>query len=334
MRNPLRVAAGTAVAVALASASFSASADNVAVSVNNPGGSRTLYVESMLGEPLTSLDFGAMRSQPFRVRVVDSAMDRAGFSVSATMTNLYKAEGSAVDFTTAIPSSELSVGYATSPVSAKDVTALVQPVYDLGATISGTLCTTIQALQVLNGIAPDCLIDLQDVTGKLQTVPLTADLSSLPSLPLVPQVGESGFFDNPAFAGVAATAPRPTGAPPATSKRLVQGTPLTTEAVLGRIQTALNGAVATQPLAGKVDTTVVTSLLRDELTGDVFKELSTSEVQQLVNALTATLNGLDPANILGQSGTYLSFPVLNVKVPDGTPKGDYKGTLVVTGLQS
>ncbi len=335
MRSAIRAVAGTAVAASLmTTASFSASADNVAVSVNNPGGSRTLYVETMLGEPLTSLDFGAVRSQPFRVRVVDSAMDRAGFTVSATMTNLYKAEGSAMDFTTAIPSSKLSVGYATSPVSAKDVTALVQPVFDLGATVGGTLCTTIQALQTLNGITPNCVIDLQDVTGKLQTVPLAADLNALPSLPLVPQVGDSGFFENPAFAGVAATAPKPADAPGATSKRLVQGTALSTDAVLSRIQTALNTTVSTKPLADKVDTTVVTSLLRDALTADVFKDLTSTEVQQLIDALTATLNTLTPAGVLGQSGTYLSFPKLNVTVPDGTPKGDYKGTLVVTGLQS
>lgn len=335
MRNPFRVVAGTAVALSLVTAaSFSASADNVAVSVNNPGGSRTLYVESMLGQPLTNLDFGALRSQPFRVRVVDSAMDRAGFTVSATMTNLYKAEGTGVDFTTLIPSSKLSVGYATSPVSAKDVTALVQPLLDLGGTVGGTLCTTIQALQVLNGISANCVINLQDVTGKLQTVPLTADLSALPSLPLVPQVGDSGFFDDPAYAGVAATAPRPASAPDATSKRLVQGTALSTAPVLSRIQTALTSTLSGMRLADKVDTTVVTSLVRDALTADVFKELSTSEVQQVVNALTATVNDLTPTNVLGQSGTYLSFPVLNVAVPEGTPKGDYKGTLVVTGLQS
>lgn len=334
MRNPLRVAAGTAVAVALASASFSASADNVAVSVNNPGGSRTLYVESMLGQPLTSLDFGAMRSQPFRVRVVDSTMDRAGFTVSATMTNLYKADGSTLDFTTMIPSANLSVGYATSPISVKGVSVLVQPVWDLGSTVGGTLCTTIQTLQVLNGLTSSCVINLQDVKGKLQTVPLASGLNDLPSLPLVPQLGDSGAFDNPAFAGVASTAPKPAGAPGATSKRLVQGTALNTGAVLAKIQTALNAATSSLPLADKVDTTVVTSLLRDALTAPVFDALTDAQVQELLNSLVATLNTLAPADVLGQSGTYLSFPVLNVSVPGGSAKGEYKGTLVVTGLQS
>lgn len=335
MRNPLRAVAGTAVALSLVTAAtFSASADNVAVSVNNSGGSRTLYVESMLGQPLTSLEFGAARSQPFRVRVVDSSMDRAGFTVSATMTNLYKADGTTLDFTTMIPSSNLSLGYATSPINAKDVSALVQPVYDVGATISGTLCTTIQTLQTLNGIAPSCVIDLQDVTGKLQTVPLAADLNNLPSLPLVPQVGDSGAFDNPAYAGAAATAPRPSAPPGATSKRLVHATAVNTDAVLATIQTALAKLTSGLPLADKVDTNTVTSRLRDALTAAVFDKLSDAEVQELRNALGATLAALAPADVLGQSGTYLSFPMLNVSVPNGSTKGNYKGTLVVTGLQS
>ncbi len=335
MRKSVRALIGAALALTLVStASFRASADDVAVSVNNPGGSRTLYVESMLGQPLTDLDFGASRSQPFRVRVVDSSMDAAGFTVSATMTNLYKSEGSTLDFATMIPSANLSLGYATSPISAKDVSALVKPVFDLGATVGGTLCATIQALQLAQGLPLSCVIDLQDVEGKLQTVTLPVDLDALNSLPLLPQVGDSGAFANPAYAGVAATAPKPSNPPGATSLRLVQGTPLGTAAVLGIVEGALTSATSSLPLADKVDTATVTSLLRDALTAAVFDALTDAQVQELRNSLTATLNVLTPAGILGQSGTYLSFPVLNVSVPTGSAKGDYKGTLVVTGLQS
>ncbi len=329
MRNVFRAVAGTAVAASLVTAaSFSASADNVAVSVNNPGGSRTLYVESMLGQPMTSLDFGASRSQPFRVRVVDSSMDRAGFTVSATMTNLYRADGSTLDFDTMIPSANLSLGYATSPISIKDVSALVQPVFDLTATIDGPLCDTLKAL------GASCVIDLQDVTGKLQTVKLPVDPSDLPSLPLVPQVGDSGSFDNPAYSGVAATAPKPADAPGATSKRLVQGTAVDTAAVLDKIGTAVTLATSSMKLEDKVDTATVTALLRDALTAEVFDTLSDAQVQELLSGLKATLNALAPADVLGQSGTYLSFPKLNISVPTGSAKGEYKGTLVVTGLQS
>jgi hypothetical protein len=35
-----------------------------------------------------------------------------------------------------------------------------------------------------------------------------------------------------------------------------------------------------------------------------------------------------------QAGTYLSFPTLNVTVPDDASKGSYYGTLVVTAIQS
>ncbi len=149
-----------AVAALLAgAASIPASADQVTVSVTNPGGSRTLYVESLLGQPLTSLDFGTTRSQPFRVRVVDATMDRSGFQVLTTMSNLYKVSGNSYDWTSTIGSSDVAVAYPPNPLNLLNAKAVVAPVFDMTETLTGALCTAVTAA------GGSCSIALSAVDG-------------------------------------------------------------------------------------------------------------------------------------------------------------------------
>ena len=318
------------VVAVLGAAAGPAIADNVTIAVDNPGGSRTLYVEDLAGQPLTTMDFGATRSQPFRVRVVDSTMDRTDFTVSATMTNLYYDTGSGLDFTDQIDSWNIALSQPANPLNALSVAARVLPVFNTVSTVGDVVICGLLSLPLLGG---NCTVSLSNLTGKVQSVPLTVDLANLANLPLLPQGNQTGAFTNPAYAGVAAAAPVPPGAPTATSYRLIRGTAVSNATVLGALDTALASVLSPLPLASRVDTAVITSALRSTL-GVVWDLLSAAQITTVLGGTVATVQSLLSADVLGQTGTYLSLPVLDVTVPLTATAGTYQGSLVVTGLQA
>lgn len=325
------VIAALAVATALAGLVAPASGQvDVDVALDNPGGSRTLYVEDLAGNSLSDLDFGNARSMPFRVRVVDDTMDRSSFTVSASMTNLYRDPGSgSLDWDTSIASSDITVGSATDPLNVLDTTVEVEPVFDTVSTITdGTICTVL-GLAVSGGA---CIINVSDVQGLVQTVPLTVDLSDLTNLPLLPQSVDAGAFTNPDYAGLAAAAPQPPGAPAATSRRLVGGTPVSDATVLSAVDAGLATVLGALNLEDEIDTAVLTGALRDAV-GVTWDLLSAAQVTTVLNSTVATVQSVTGSQLIGQSGTYLSFPVVSVSVPSSATGGTYRGTLVVTGLE-
>lgn len=332
-RSKIAAPAAALAALALAAGVAPASAGDVTVALNNPGGTRTVYVENLLGQALTTIDFGTSRAQPFRVRVVDETMDRNGFKILATMSSLYKSTGpSSYDFGTSIASDRVSVGYPSTAVNALDVDAIVAPVYNVAADVTGTLCTTLTTLSSAIAGATPCTVRLSGLTGVRQTLDQVVNLADLGGLPLVPQSGDSGAFTNPAYAGVAANAPKPSNAPDATNIRLLSGN-------VGSVLTGLQGALDSLVAKASSATTLVplgdvTASLRTSLTGPVWDALSATEQSALVGQLKATARTLLPADVVAQTGTYLSFPNLSVAVPNSAAPGDYRGTLVVTAVQT
>lgn len=313
---------------ALAAAVIPAGADEVTVSVSNPGGSRTLYVETVLGQPLTALDFGTTRSQPFRVRVVDSTMDRSGFQVLTTMTKLYKVDGATYAWEDSpIDSANLGISYPPDPLNLLDVEAVVTPVFNLTETLSGALCTTVQAA------GGTCDIAMTAVEGLRQTVDLVVDLTDLNSLPLIPQIGETGEFTAEDYAGIAADDPNKPGTFTPTNREVISGALNTAADTVTSISTALQALVAAQPAASLIDEDILAGALRDNMTGPVFDALLPATVTEIIDGLSAAVQAITSADIIGQSGTYLSYPQLDVTVPVGQAAGDYKGTLVVTAVQ-
>lgn len=323
-----RVAAALVAATALvASVSAPAHGADVTVALNNPGGSRTLYVEDLLGQPLTTLDFGTTRSQPFRVRVVDATMDRSGFQVLTTMSSLYLVSGASYDWATAVPSSDIAVSYPPNPLNLISPSALVAPVYDLTETVTGALCTTI------TGLGGNCSIVMNSVAGLRQTVSLAVNLADLTSLPLIPQQGETGAFTSPDYAGIAANDPAKPGSFTPTNRKVISGAVNTAASTLTAMTTALQALVAGQPATSLVDTATLTSALRTALTGPVYDLLTPTQVQTILDALNVAVHNLTSLDVLGQSGTYLSYPKLDVTLPASQTAGSYKGTLVVTAVQ-
>jgi hypothetical protein len=245
------------------------------------------------------------------------------------MTNLYFDTGTGLDFDGTpppIPSGNLEIVNPTAALNVVDVEAVVQPVFDTVTTITDPVFC---ALLGLTGAG--CTLSLSNLQGTLQTVPLTVNLSDLTGLPLLPQVAEEGPFTVPDYAGVAAPA-APTNPLAPTSLQMIEGTPVSTAAVLSALQTALNSVLSSQALTDKIATGTLTSALQTAL-GVVFSTLSSTQVDTILSSTVATVDALLPVSILGQTGTYFSFPVLGVTVPETAVAGSYKGTLAVTGLQ-
>ena len=320
-----KVAALVMAAAVLVPLAISASAEEVTVAVSNPGGSRTLIVEDLDGNPLSTLNFGMSRSHPFRVRVVDEDMDRAGYQVVSSMTNLYKKTGpGAYDYAEAIASGELGVDYSSTPLNLTDVEALVAPLFD----VTGNLLCTALALPL-----GDAGCTIQDVEGLLQNVPLTVDLNDLTKLPLLPGQGTEGTYDDPDFVGVGASDPDKPGTFTPTS------IPLGSAGVGGDltdIQAQLEALIAGLGADELVDTDALLSEVQ-ALLGPVFDLLGVvpglPTVDALLADLTATLVDLTGVDIFGQSGALRSYPILNVNVPNTAEAGDYEGTYSVTLVQ-
>jgi len=67
--------------------------------------------------------------------------------------------------------------------------------------------------------------------------------------------------------------------------------------------------------------------------GPLWDLLSALQITTILNSTTATLVDLVPGDLLGQAGTYMTFPQLEVSVPADLAAGSYAGTLVITGLE-
>lgn len=290
------------------------------------GGGRTLYVEELTGAPLETLDFGALRTLPFRVRVVDDAFDRENFTVLASMTNLYRDADGALDFDERIDSVNLEIANPQNPLDAADVSAQVQPVFDVTVEVAGGAACLLLGLGGLT-----CEVVVPDLPGKLQTLDAVVDLADLSSLPLVPSAPEPGTFDDPDYVGDAEDDPAKPGTFTPTQRRLLGGEVTPAASLLSALQSDLDALVDATPVDELVDTDALLQAIGDQLdlplTDDVVAALLGGTTTLVAEALTA-------ADLLYQTGTYTSYPLLKVTVPEAATNGTYLGTLVVTGIES
>lgn len=321
-----------AAAAATVGGALPASAGPITLAVSNPGGSRTVFVEDLLGNSLTKLDFGTLRQLPIRVRVVDAAADTAGFTVTASVTNLYMSTGQSLDFAQSVSSGNVSVTYPTTPVDALAVGASVAPLLNLAGTVPAPLCTALTLAAV------SCNLSLTALEGKVQALTgIPVDLSDLTNLPLVPQTGQAGAFTNPAYAGVAANAPQPAGPPTPTALRVSSGSLNLVSSALNALNTALASVVSGSALSSVVDSSAVAGAVRSVLPAavvSVFDALTPTQLAAVIASFTAQAQGLVPGQVTALTGTYLSVPIMHVSVPSDAARGEYQGTLVVTATQA
>ena len=314
---------------AMATSVLPASAQTtIGVGLTQTGGSRTVAVEDLAGSPLTSLELNTGRSLPFRVHVTDSSYDRKAFTVSATMTNLYKSTGaSSFDFGTKISSANVSVDRLTAPVDALSVSALVKPAFTVLATITDPILCAKASLPVVGGV---CTTNLNSqLDGVNQTVNSVVDLSNLSKLPLVPQAPQPGAFTNPDFQGV--------GAGDAAGIAAAGSSTPTPHQVVGGILGVSPFLTAVQStLAATVGATPAASLVaggQSQLLATLQNTIGVPTILTSQVTFAASLVPLVASNILAQSGTYYSYPVLNVN-STGASQGSYRGTLIFTTIES
>lgn len=322
MRRTRLLAVAAVLALVAAVAPVGAQTE-VPVTVETTANTRVIHVENMLGAPLTSLDFGSGRSLPFRVRVVDNALLPATFTVEATMTRMYRNGGGVGDY---IDSSKVSLGRQVNALSAQDVLAFVQPVLDLTATIDDLAICALLELPLSGPLGSQtCTITANGVLAEVQQ--LVLDTTGLLSgLPLVPQLNDTGAFTNAEF-GVAPATTDPDAATAGAPTALAVA-----QSSLGDVIATLNDLLDALGLdladlisddAIVAAFTAVNALVADLLPG---------QLGTLVTDTVGAVRDLIEANLLSISGTYLSFPTLDIDTT-GAAAGSYAGTLVLTSVQ-
>ena len=243
------------------------------------------------------------------------------------------------------------------------MSALVAPLFNLTGTVTNTLTATESALglcayiETLNtslvgldtcAAGTGIPISIPNLAGFGQSIARTVNLSSLSSLPLIPQVGSTGAFTNPVYGAGLVPSSYGTDASP-TALTMVQGSVSTDATLLTTLAGLVSGTGAVPN--SYIDTNAIKSALRTSLgvvnTGttnlgdEVWDTLSTTDQNTIVGALTASVVPMGTIGscvsstascLVGVTGTYESFPVLNVSVPSGTATGNFEGTLVVTGF--
>ena len=348
--------------VVLAAASALADSSSVSVSLASAPGTRQFYVEDLTGAELTALDLGTGGNQPFRVRVKDTAFasPTAGYQVSATMTNLYRQSGAGYDYGVRIPSSAVSLDFPSSALQANGVSLAMLPTLDLSGTVPS--CSSLVAANptALAGLlldplaAPLCALlgssgkAVSGISVPAAATTITPLLAQLTDLPVQLGGTDSGPFTNADYAngvGAGDTAGA-TGAPAATARRVMQGTPGLSAALLAQITSAIEAALAGLPLTSGTGASAKASLSgvlgalqssTNTTTASLGSTLgalgSATQQAAIVNALTAALRTPSIADIQSLTGSYYAFPVLRA-APAAPAAGAYRGTLTVTFVQS
>jgi hypothetical protein len=301
-------------------AAATAAAQTVPVTLGLSGGSRTLLLRTADDAgPLTSFSYSGSGAAPFLVKVVDDAMDRTSFDVTATMTNLYRYTGSTPwdDSVSPIASSNLGIDVPANPLTVSGIEAQVQTLVNLTATLPNTICTGAVLIAI-----PSCSVTLNGLTSKVLSV-VPSDLSVLANLPLIPQQPSVGAFTNPDYTNDTPNAPN-TWTPTALS--LLSGDPGTAGALLDELETQLQALVNTLDVTDVVNQDDIIAALPAILSGVAAAVITDS---------TWAVDVVDVASgdIVSQSGTYRSYPILDLDVPSGATAATYKGTLIVTGIQ-
>jgi hypothetical protein len=361
-KTRLRLAAGVSAAVVVAAtgSAYAGTSSGTTVSLGVTGaGTRQLDVLDLSGAQLTNLALNPNVPAPFRVRVSDNGIGSltsasSGFTVSAVMNNLYLKNGNSYDYTSKIPSSDVSISYPTSPLSAFGVSF-----DDLAKVlVSGTIptCTTLQGLNILSltdvlGVASS-LCTLTGTTGlpvsglavnSVIQKTVTPTVNNLLDLPFQLSGNEAGAFTNPDFAnGLGVNDPAKTQTT-GTARQVMTGVPGLTNALQTEITSAL-GTLPTQltSATGAGALTSVSTLMSAlssstsstlQSLGSALSSLTQSQQVSILNNLVGSLVNPALGDISNEIGTYNAFPMLKATPTGSVTPGTYAGTMTVTLVQ-
>lgn len=265
-----------------------------------------------------------------------------------------------------IQSQNAGLSYPSSPLAVANVSALAAPLFTVAGNIPAGVCTDAALLNSTLSCASPIPITMT-VKGVGQALQQVVNLANLNSLPVIPQAGSAGQFQAAAYDyGAVPYGTKSTG----TTLSVISGSDNGSASVLSSLLAQIQGAGAvpsqyldTSSLDSTLQSALVTALgtvntgttdLGDPvwvelenatsnpiLTAASVSPLTLSSVEGSLTATLLSLGGISPSCttptqtlscIVGVSGTYRSFPILNVSVPAGTSNGNFEGTLVFTGF--
>lgn len=386
LRRRTALVALTAAACTTAAAAPALAADganNVNVSVTAAAGTRQFDVFRSDGTtPLTALDLGTNGALPFKTRVRDTSFnvvktvtDASGtttstrpYSVTATMSDLYRKTSTGYDLSTRVPSSALSISQGA--LSASDVVSTVAPRLKLSgvlaactdlptatlttlgigkAAVGGALGTLTGTIGTVTGSLPApvaALCTALTSTGKTvdetitaATAPVTGilDVAKLPN-PLT--AGAGGSFTNPDFTqdARAKTDTRRTGAAAPTGITVMNGASGTALAggLVTDLTTKLTTTLNTLPLVAETGVTrVPLSTVTGALgaVGAAVTGLTAAQQTAVLSTLTTTVLPPVLTDLLSVAGDYYANPTLSAAA-NAPVAGVYEGTMTLTFVQS
>lgn len=336
MKKAKRVVAGL-LAFVLVGMGSGALAQSITVEAQVVGGTRTHALKTLSGNDLTAVTFGSTGSFPFLSDVTDVQYDRAGYQVTATLSDLYAWDGAEFECGTKLDASAVSLGWVVDPTSVTDVAALPSTAWDLTGELDGALVTLLGATGTT--------VSVTDLAGQEVDQALEGVFDGLEdSLPVQVDTGTGGAFTQPAPHSTC----EPTPADPATVHSIQEGSPsdLTalfdwvTDEVTSAADLDTSGDITGTELvdSGLVDDADLADAVRQALADigvdlgllDSLLSSGTLAMEDIYELLTATLDPI--TSLLGQTGTYVATPELSLSVPGGVPGGTYRGTMTVTLL--
>ena len=310
---------------------------NVTLQTAGPNGGRTLQLFNNSGQTLNGLDLSS-GTNSFVAKVVDSNYAEKGFTVQATMSNLYGYNSGTGQYTCSskIPSSAVAMS-SPGGLEVSGLGASVTPNFILSGALGGVspLLTGI-VLDSTNGQIQGVAQSLTQ--GQLVGAGHTGSLfgstlaSLMSDLPVQVSTPAGGPFTNPAAdptgagCGVAGTN--------ATPVTMMTGT-ANAAGLLSDFQALLTSVAGSTPSAatliskGYLDPNAVTSLLLT-VTGLPLAEL-TPLLPSIESTLTGTLNSVTPllSSVTSVSGNYSSNPGVAITT-SGVPAGSYQGLMTIT----
>lgn len=357
-RRSTRVAALTVLSLVAVGAGAVADTSQIGVGVGVVNGMRSLHVTGTDFTGSTNLAFrNGSLAAPFGVMVTDVAYSRAGYDVTATLSDLYRLDGSTddgYDCTTRIESKDLSLDF-TGLGQLAGTAAFIEPIMDFAGSFSvqelldlGLL--DLADLTTLDLVATDELaVSVADVQGLLDEA-----LYGSPLMAVSNGVNAAPEFTAPAPHACAATAG-------ATSRNLQAGETVAptaaqldslTSTVFGDaagVDATLTVAEATVPdglldpgadedggiLWDATQTAILNTLAAEGISLDLSDATVVADLDALttsvIGGLTSTLAEFALA-VVGQTGNYRNLPVLQLSetaVAD-VPTGLYHGVMTVT----
>jgi hypothetical protein len=316
---------------------------SVVISLNTSGPSsagRTLLLYDTAGQPLSALDLSS-GTKSFVAEVLDSSYGLAGFTVQASMSNLYGYNNGTWSCTASIPSSSVSIATPSSLLDLSGLGSSLTPKF----VVNGNLSSVLGSLVTTLGLSTATVTNAA-VTGLGQTLSqsqlaggatgqiIGSQLSTLAGdLPVQLLAGSGGAFANPAA--------DPTGAncgqsgSSATQVGVMNGVSNTAglNSDLSGVLSQLPSQSATTYITdGYMDSNSVVSAVATAL-GIPINLLSpfTSAIE---NTLTVSLASTPlTSGLTTESGTYASSPAMTVNTT-GVPNGSYRGTLTITEVDN